>query len=135
MTEAPKVYVKEGNAIVERGAPIVERRCWWCKNPFMYEVRQPGLRSGSEIVWYQCCSCGAKVNNYETLFQSGVGGKESLMLISVCYYCASVVQARPGSVSLSAKVKVVCDGCHPYSSWKRVLTKCGFINLGKGVPK
>ena len=76
MREPPVVYVMEGNAIVEKVAPIVEHECWWCKNPYMYEVTTPSMWVG-EVVWYECPSCGAKVDQYEKVFKIGVGERRT----------------------------------------------------------
>jgi len=74
--EAPKVYVKEGNKIIEKEAPVVEKECWWCGNPFMWDVHQVGVYV-DEVVWFQCCSCGAKVDQWEKVFQVGVGERRN----------------------------------------------------------
>ena len=90
MIEKPIIYVKENNKIIAREPAVVEKECWWCKNPFMYEVcRAPHYTEEivyyqccevcgephytEEIMYYQCCSCGASVNLNETMFKEGVG--------------------------------------------------------------
>lgn len=66
----PKVYVREGNTIVEKEAPIIEHKCWWCKNPFMYELRKPGIYI-EEIVWYCCPNCLAMEDRLGLNFMAG----------------------------------------------------------------
>ena len=74
--EVPKIYVKEGDDIVEKEAPLVERECWWCKNPFMWEVARPMVWYDKEMTYYQCCSCGAKQDMWDKLFQVGIGERK-----------------------------------------------------------
>ena len=75
--KAPVIYIKEGDKIVERVAPIVDTaKCWWCLNPFMYEVTKYSIYGDSEITYFQCVSCGARQDMWGKLFQAGIGERK-----------------------------------------------------------
>jgi hypothetical protein len=68
--DAPITYIKEGNKIIAKEAPIVEHQCWWCRNPFMYEIRKPGVYV-EELISYQCLNCQAKQDYYGLIRVTG----------------------------------------------------------------
>jgi len=72
----PIIYVREGNSIVEREAPVIEHECWWCNNPFMYEVSK-ATYFGEEVIGYECPSCQAKEDKWGLNFMQGVGERKA----------------------------------------------------------
>ena len=75
MDKPPTYFVKEGDDIVEKEAPIIEKKCWWCHNPFMYRIPRQGVFL-PDLVYYQCVSCKAKEDMNGINFRSGIGERK-----------------------------------------------------------
>ena len=77
MEETPKTYVRqEDGSIIEKEPPVIEHKCWWCSNPFMWEIHKPGVYILDELVYYHCCSCGAYSDQYDKTFRAGKGPRK-----------------------------------------------------------